>query len=64
MTKLWKSDDLADWKSALDSYTAVVAAQGVASLPALDQWYRDELPDAIAGRRRPHVTHAELVRVT
>ena len=64
MKSLWKSDDTAEWKSALDSYPAVVAAQGVASLPPLDSWYRDELPDAIAGRRRPHVTHAELVKVT
>lgn len=64
MGKLWSSSDTADWQSALDSYTDVVAAQGVASLPALDAWYRDELPGAIAARRRPHVTHAELVKVT
>lgn len=64
MAKLWSSSDTADWQSALDSYTDVVAAQGVASLPALDAWYRDELPGAIAARRRPHVTHAELVKVT
>ena len=64
MGKLGSSSDTADWQSALDSYTDVVAAQGVASLPALDAWYRDELPGAIAARRRPHVTHAELVKVT
>jgi len=64
MKDLWKSTDVNEWRSALDSYEAVVAAQGVASLPALDSWYRDELPDAIADRRRPHVTHAELVKVT
>jgi hypothetical protein len=64
MKSLWKSDDTAEWREALDSYETVVAAQGVASLPALDSWYRDELPELIAARRRPHVTHAELVRVT
>ena len=64
MTSLWKSTDAAEWKAALGSYEAVVAAQEVASLPALDRWYRDELPETIAGRRRPHVTHAELVKVT
>ena len=64
MTKLWSSDDVADWKSALASYPQVVAEQGVASLQGLDSWYREELPALIAARRRPHVTHAELVRVT
>ena len=64
MKQLWKSDDTGDWRAALDSYGEVVAAQGVASLPALDSWYRDDLPELIAARRRPHVTHAELVRVT
>ena len=52
MTKLWPSDDTADWKAALASYPEVIAAQGVASLPGLDSWYRDELPSLIAGRRR------------
>jgi hypothetical protein len=64
VTNLWKSDDASEWRDAFDSYGAVVASQGVASLPALDDWYRDELPGLIAARRRPHVTHAELVRVT
>ena len=64
MKKLWSSDDIADWNAALASYPEVIAAQGVASLPGLDAWYRDELPALIAARRRPHVTHAELVKVT
>ena len=64
MKQLWKSEDPGEWRKALDSYADVVAVQGVASLPGLDSWYRDELPDLIAARRRPHVTHAELVRVT
>ncbi len=64
MTALWRSDDLDEWTAALERYGDVVAAQGVASLPAHDAWYRDELPASIAARRRPHITHAELVRVT
>jgi hypothetical protein len=64
MKKLWPSEDIADWKSALDSYPDVIAAQGVTSLPGLDAWYREELPALIAGRRRPHVTHPEMVKVT
>ncbi len=61
---LWNSTDATEWRTALDRYPDVVAAQEVKSLPALDAWYRGELPEAIAGRRRPHVTHAELVKVT
>ena len=64
MKKLWPSDEIADWKAALASYPGVIAAQEVASLPGLDAWSRDELPGLIAARRRPHVTHAELVKVT
>lgn len=64
MTSLWRSDDVDDWKAALERYGDVVAAQGVPSLPGHDAWYRDELPASIAARRQPHITHAELVRVT
>jgi hypothetical protein len=64
MKKLWASDDLDEWKEALARYPEVVREQDVASLPAHDEWYREELPAAIAARRRPHVTHAELVRAT
>lgn len=64
MKSLWNSSDVADWKSALDSYPEVIEAQGVASLPGHDSWYREELPALISARRRPHVTHAEMVRVT
>jgi hypothetical protein len=50
--------------AALARYDAVVAAQGVSKLVELDRWYHDELPGAIAARRTPHVTSAELVRIT
>jgi hypothetical protein len=59
----WASDDPARWRAALARYPAVVAGQGVARLPALDRWYREELPGAVAARRPAYVTHAELVRV-
>ena len=64
MPDLWISDTPADWQHALDRYAEVVAAQGVERLPALDAWYRDELPTSIRGRAPMQVTHAELVRVT
>jgi hypothetical protein len=50
--------------AALARYEAVIDGQGVARLAELDRWYRHELPALIAGRAAPHVTHAELVRVT
>lgn len=51
-------------RDALARYADTVAAQGVAKLAELDRWYHDELPGAIASRRRPHVTSPELVRLT
>jgi hypothetical protein len=64
MTDLWSTDDAAAWEAALASYDGVIARQGVARLAEHDAWYRRELPAAIAARARPHVTHAELARVT
>lgn len=64
MKKLWTSDALEDWKTALDSYDDVVARQRVAPLVELDRWYRDELPHAIAARQPAHVTHTEIVKAT
>jgi hypothetical protein len=61
---LWPSTNPADWESALERYDDVVARQRVSSLAELDRWYRDELPDAIAARRKPHVVHAEIVKAT
>lgn len=62
--ELWHSSDVASWQQALDAYPQVIAAQGVARLPELDQWYRDEFPQEIAARRLVHVTLPELIRVT
>jgi hypothetical protein len=64
MSSLWSSDDAHAWRAAYDAYESLVEAQGVARLPELDRWYRDDLPAAIAGRPAPHVTHDELVRTT
>ena len=64
MPNLWSATSPNEWRDALARYEDVVARQGVARLAELDAWYRDELPGAIAGRRAPHVTHAELVRLT
>jgi hypothetical protein len=64
MPDLWTATSLAKWRDALDGYGDVIDRQGVAKLPDRDAWYRDELPRTIAGRGRPHVTHAELVKLT
>ncbi len=63
-TDLWTAPAPDAWHAALARYDAVVARQDVARLPALDRWYREELPDAIAARAPAHVTHDELVRLT
>lgn len=64
MSNLWKNDDPAAWRVELERYDEVVEGQGVKPLPELDRWYRGELPGLIAARRTPHVTHAELVKIT
>ncbi len=61
---LWSDASPDRWTAALARYPAVIDAQGVASLPAHDAWYREELPSAVAARVPRHVTHAELVRLT
>ena len=64
MADLWATDDPAAWARALDTYPAVIAAQGVPRLVELDTWYRGDLPGLIAGRGPAAVTLDELVRVT
>ena len=61
---LWHSTSDATWRDAFAQYESVVQQQDVPSLPALDTWYHAEFVNAIAGRTTPHITHAELVRVT
>ena len=64
MTDLWSSNSAKEWRAALDRYDAVIERQDIPRLVPLDRWYREELPEAIAARRSPHVTHAELVKLT
>lgn len=64
MTDLWNSGSAEDWQAALTSYEQVIERQGIPRLVPLERWYREEVPAAIASRRPPHVTHAELVKVT
>lgn len=61
---LWGTSEPARWRRALDAYPEVIARQDVAKLPALDEWYRDELPALMASRRLVHITLAELTRIT
>ena len=64
MPSLWLESSLTVWREALDSYSAVVGAQGVTRLAELDAWYRDELPATIEKRHPRHATLAELVKLT
>ena len=61
---LWQSDAHADWQRALENYVNVVARQGVAALPTIDEWYRTELPRLIQARQPAFLAHEELVRLT
>lgn len=64
MDNLWISPSRTDWQRALNRYEEVVARQGVARLPELDHFSRDELPALIHSRQSAHVTLSELVRLT
>jgi hypothetical protein len=64
MPDLWSQSSPAAWRRALERYPEVVARQGVARLAELDAWYHEVLPDAVAGRRPPHATAADLGRLT
>lgn len=64
MKDLWSSCDAAEWQRVLEQYDAVIAAQGVARLPALDGWYHQELPPLFEERTPPYITLPELVKVT
>jgi len=64
MPALWLSAASDAWRDALRSYEGVVVRQSVAKLADLDEWYREELPGAVAKRRPRHATLPELVRLT
>jgi hypothetical protein len=64
MSALWTTSSESRWRDALRSYRSVIARQGVTRLADLDEWYREELPEAVAKRRPRHATLAELVRLT
>lgn len=64
MSNLWTNDAPDAWRKELARYDEVVEGQVVKPLPELDRWYRGELPGLIAARTKPHVTHAELVKIT
>ncbi|MFL5618421.1 MAG: hypothetical protein ACJ79A_08515 [Gemmatimonadaceae bacterium] len=64
MSSLWLKSSLTMWREALDSYPAVIEAQGITRLAELDAWYRDELSSTIEKRHPRHVTLAELVKLT
>jgi hypothetical protein len=64
MHDLWTDDNPAAWRAALARYEAVIAAQGVERLPALERWYHDDLPRLLADRQLAFVTGDDLARLT
>ncbi len=61
---LWQETSIAVWRQELERYPAVIAAQGVARLPALDEWYHREFARLVSERSARYVTRDELVKVT
>ena len=61
--RLWKSDDPAEWRKALDAYPARLAALNDPKLLELDAWFWGTLGDAIRARDPSRLTAEELVRV-
>jgi hypothetical protein len=52
---LWKSDDPAAWRAALDAYHLRMAALNNPKLIELDTWFHEDLPGAIAKRKPMHM---------
>ncbi|XP_007659240.1 uncharacterized protein LOC103167439 [Ornithorhynchus anatinus] len=65
MAQLFACEAPEPWRAALRAYGEAVGGRGGkrTGLPALDRWYQEELPAAIAGRREKHLTRDELVRL-
>ena len=62
-TRLWKSDDPAEWRKALDAYPDRLAALNDPKLQELDAWFWGSLGDAVRARDPNRLTAPELVRV-
>ncbi|KAL7979107.1 hypothetical protein Chor_015131 [Crotalus horridus] len=62
---LYACDDPASWKAVLNIYQDVIAAMGSKrkNLIALDQWYQEELPRILAGRKEKYLTKEELLKL-
>jgi hypothetical protein len=61
---LWGCPDSNRWSAALERYSEVVSSQSVPRLAERDQWYRSELPRALASRVPARATLEELIQVT
>jgi hypothetical protein len=64
MKSLWAATLPDEWHATLQTYESVIARQDSQRLPALDRWYREDLADAVVGRKPAHVTLDELVKIT
>ena len=64
MNEIWVDDDPDSWWAALRTYDRVIVSQDSKRLPALDHWYRLELPATIQSRQPSFLKHEELVKLT
>ncbi|XP_077172568.1 uncharacterized protein LOC143827136 isoform X2 [Paroedura picta] len=62
---LFTCDDHTSWRLVLNAYWEVLAAKGKKQkeLVALDKWYQEELPVAIAERKPRYLTLEDLVKL-
>ncbi|XP_032086147.1 uncharacterized protein LOC116517360 [Thamnophis elegans] len=62
---LYACEDPASWEAVLTIYQDVIEAMGSKKkkLIALDQWYQEELPEILAGRKEKYLTKEELSKL-
>uniref|UniRef100_A0A098M168 CG2446 CG2446-PC n=1 Tax=Hypsiglena sp. JMG-2014 TaxID=1550645 RepID=A0A098M168_9SAUR len=62
---LYACTDPTSWEAVLNVYQDVIEAMGSKKkkLIALDQWYQEELPKILAGRKEKYLTKEELLKL-
>jgi hypothetical protein len=60
----FESEDVQEWREALDAYQRRLEGLGNVNLVALDEYYRVELPKVVAKRHpEAYVTQDELMKI-
>ena len=60
---LWQHTECAPWHTAADHYVPALRVHIGEGLIELDSWYRTQLPERLAARHPPYLTHEELIQV-